>query len=92
MELPRDGGRLYFFSGGQVQSIGLAEKDRRTTDFKATVSINGHEENRQTFGEAWWMMDRDHYDEKLHGVDWKAVREGTRRSCRTSPTRTTSTT
>lgn len=74
MELPGQGGRLYFFSGGEVQSIGLANRDRRTTSFSATVSINTNDENRQVFSEAWWLMDRYFYNEKLNDVDWKGIR------------------
>ncbi len=74
VELPRDGSRVFFFSGGQVQSVGLAARDRRTTSFKATVEIDLAADNRQVFSEAWWLMDRTFYNERLNGVDWKAVR------------------
>jgi tricorn protease len=74
VELPRDGSRVYFFSGGQVQSLGLAARDRRTTPFSAAVTVDLIQENRQVFSEAWWMMDRYFYNEKLNDVDWKGVR------------------
>jgi tricorn protease len=74
VELTQDGSRLYFFSGGQIQSLGLGTRDRRITSFTATVSINQQEENQQVFDEAWWLMDRYFYNEKLNGVDWRKVR------------------
>ncbi|MFN3653617.1 MAG: S41 family peptidase [Armatimonadota bacterium] len=73
-ELPRDGSRLFFFSGDQIQSIGVAQRDRRTTSFTATLPVSLTDENRQVFNEAWWLMDRYFYDPKHHGVDWQAIR------------------
>ncbi|HTE19674.1 MAG TPA: S41 family peptidase, partial [Armatimonadota bacterium] len=58
----------------QIQSIGLATRDRRPTAFSAAVTVNLLDENRQVFGEAWWMMDRYFYDERKNSVDWNAVR------------------
>lgn len=72
--LPGDGSRVYFFSGGQVQSLGLQIRDRRRTSFTATVTVDLEAENRQVFQEAWWLMDRYFYDEKHNQVDWNAVR------------------
>jgi len=73
-ELTRDGSRVFFSTGPQVQSLGLAVRDRRTTDFSAEITVDLREENRQVFNEAWWMMDRYFYDAKHNGVDWKAIR------------------
>lgn len=75
MELTGDGSRVYFFSDGQVQSLGMATRDRRTTNFSATITVNLPLENRQVFDEAWWMMDRYFYDEKHNGVDWAGIRK-----------------
>lgn len=74
IELPADGSRVYFFSGGQVQSVGLQLRDRRPTPFTATVSVDTAAENRQIFQEAWWMMDRYFYSENHNAVDWRGVR------------------
>lgn len=73
-ELTRDGSRVFFFSNGQVQSMSLAMRDRRTTTFSAEVTVDLREENRQIFNEAWWMMDRYFYDAKHNGVNWTAIR------------------
>lgn len=73
-ELTRDGSRVFFFSGGQVQSMGIAMRDRETTNFSAEVTVDLREDNRQVFNEAWWMMDRYFYDAQHNGVDWKAIR------------------
>jgi len=73
-ELTRDGSRLFFFAGGQIHSLGMMTRDRRPTEFTATVSVDLREENRQVFNEAWWMMDRYFYDAKHNGVDWNQVR------------------
>jgi tricorn protease len=48
-------------------------RDRRTTEFSATISVDLREENRQIFNEAWWMMDRYFYDAKHNGVDWNQI-------------------
>lgn len=74
MQLTRDGSRLYFLSGGEIQSVGLMTRDRRPTPFTATLDVDLHAENRQIFDEAWWMMDRYFYDERHNGVDWNATR------------------
>lgn len=74
VDLTKDGSRLYFFAGGQIQSLGMAGRDRRTTNFTATITVNSLDENRQIFSEAWWMMDRYFYDEKFNGVDWSGIR------------------
>ena len=73
-ELTKDGGRVYFLSSGQLQSMVLLSRDRRPAAFTATVNLNSVEENRQIFDDAWWLMDRYFYDERHNGVDWAAIR------------------
>jgi tricorn protease len=73
-ELTRDGGRVFFLSGGQIQSLGLQQRDRRPTPFTATVSLDLATENRQIFQEAWWVMDRYFYSPEHNRVDWPAIK------------------
>jgi len=73
-ELPRDGSRVFFFSGGQIHSLGLQLRDRRPTPFTATVRHDVTAENRQVFQEAWWLMDRYFYSAEHNKVDWSGIR------------------
>jgi tricorn protease len=73
-EITRDGSRIYFLSSGELQSIGMPLRDRRTSTFTATLRVNQVSENRQVFEEAWWLMDRYFYAETLNNVDWRAIR------------------
>ncbi len=72
--LQKDGTRVYFFSAGQINSVSLITRERRPSPFLATLTIDQAAENRQIFSEAWWLMDRYFYSEKLNDVDWKAIR------------------
>lgn len=74
LELPADGSRVFFLSGGQIQSLGMQARDRRTSAFRATVEVDLPAENRQVFEEAWWVMDRYFYSENHNQVDWKGIR------------------
>jgi tricorn protease len=74
LDLPRDGSRIYFLAEGQVHSVPATSRERRTTNFSAVVEVDLMEENRQVFGEAWWLMDRYFYHDELNGIDWRGIR------------------
>ena len=40
----------------------------------ARLEIDPLEERRQVFDEGWRLLRDNFYDEKMHGVDWNAVR------------------
>ncbi len=74
VEVTSDGRAIFFLAAGQINSLFLPTRERRASPFTATLTINAQEENRQVFSEAWWLMDRYFYSDKLNSVDWKAVR------------------
>lgn len=74
LELTADGSRVFFASGGQIQSLGMQLRDRRPVSFSATVTVDLPSENKQVFEEAWWIMDRYFYSENHNQVDWKGIR------------------
>ncbi len=43
--------------------------------FFAEVKVNVAKERLQIFEEAWNAIDKGFYDEKLHGIDWKKIKE-----------------
>lgn len=58
-------GQLKYLSGGNVHSIA----------YTAAMDWDAREEIRGMFEEAWWGLKMHFYDEKMHGVDWEAVRK-----------------
>jgi tricorn protease len=71
--LVRKGNDLFVFDVGPKAPTETAKSQVNLKDW--TFPIDPKDEWRQMFTEAW-RLERDYfYDRKMHGVDWKAMRE-----------------
>jgi tricorn protease len=77
IRLTRDGSAMYTLSGrsGLVQRVEGTGGTPTPVPFRAAVSLDLNEQQRQAFDQAWRMMRDGFYDPKMHGVDWKGVHD-----------------
>jgi len=76
IRLTRDGSAMFTLSGrsGLVQRVEGTGGTPTPVPFRATVTLDLNEQQRQAFDQAWRMMRDSFYDPKMHGVDWNGVR------------------
>ncbi len=69
------GGFGGFGGGGSIRKVPRTGGTPTTISFNAKIEIDRDEERRQTFDDGWRLLKDNFYDEKMHGVDWNAVRK-----------------
>lgn len=70
------GGRGGRFGGpAEIWKLTLANQRKARVAFSFPVEVDHRAEWEQLFEESWRVMKYRFYDEKMHGVDWDAVRE-----------------
>jgi tricorn protease len=77
------GGSVYFLDGnGSLRTMAPynlnpmnTPNEPGTINFTAKLTIRQDEEFQEVFDQAWRLLADDFYDCRLHGCDWKAVRE-----------------
>jgi tricorn protease len=71
----RDRKKVFYAQDGEVYQMDLAgEKKKTRVEFTLSVTVDHRAEWAQMFDECWRVMKYRFYDEKMHGVDWAAVR------------------
>lgn len=80
LRISADGSTIYAGGGfgnfgGSIRKVPRTGGTPTTISFSAKMEIDRDEERRQTFDEAWRLLRDNFYDEKMHGVDWNAVRK-----------------
>jgi tricorn protease len=71
----RDRKKVFYAQDGEVYQMELAgEKKKTRVEFTVSVRLDRRAEWAQMFDECWRVMTHRFYDEKMHGVDWAAVR------------------
>lgn len=69
-------GRTLFRQGGKVYALGAGPEATATpVNLNARITIDNRAEERALFNEVWWALDRQYYDTKLHGKDWKKIHD-----------------
>lgn len=77
------GGSIYFLdNSGSIRSAapgfgfgGGGGSTPGTISFTAKMTVTRSEEFQEMFDQSWRLLSDTFYDSKLHGADWKAVRE-----------------
>ena len=71
----KDRKKVFYAQDGEVYQMELAgEKKKTRVEFALSVRLDRRAEWAQMFDECWRVMKYRFYDEKMHGVDWAAVR------------------
>jgi len=61
--------------GGGMLRVDLKKGKPEPVKYAAEMSVHGARERRYIFEHAWRQVRQKFYDEKLHGVDWQALRK-----------------
>lgn len=70
-----DGKQVFFLEGGRIQSITVESRVPKPLAVTAELVTDFDKQKMQVFRQAWTIQRDNFYDEKMHGVDWVAVRE-----------------
>ncbi len=71
----RDRKKVFYAQDGEVYQMELAgEKKKSRVEFALSVKVDKRAEWAQMFDECWRVMKYRFYDEKMHGVDWAAMK------------------
>ena len=69
-----DGREVFYLEGGRLQLINIETRQARAINVNAEMDVDFDQEKLAVFEEAWAGQRDGFYDEKMHGVDWNAVR------------------
>ncbi|THD62870.1 MAG: peptidase S41 [Phenylobacterium sp.] len=69
-----DSKSLYYLDGGTVTTTALDQPRPRPVAVTAEMAVAFDQEKLTAFNEAWSLLDRNFFDPKFHGQDWKALR------------------
>lgn len=72
--LSADGKTLVYLDGGTLLTTPVDSPKPRPVGLKAEMDVDFTAEKQVMFDEAWGMLDRDFFDPKFNGKDWKALR------------------
>ncbi len=70
-----DGSRFYYVANGAIRSMSLMGGPASTTNFNAQFLFDRRVLYHQAFNEFYRRFGAAFYDAKMHGVDWKALRD-----------------
>jgi tricorn protease len=76
LQFSPDGNRIYFLStGGTIRYLTRPAGSLGSINFTARLTVDRVVELQHMFDEGWRLLREQFYDEKMHGVDWDAMRE-----------------
>jgi tricorn protease len=76
LQFSPDGNRIYFLStGGTIRYLTRPAGSLGSVNFTARFTVDRVVELQHMFDEGWRLLKEQFYDEKMHGVDWDAMRE-----------------
>jgi len=76
LQFSPDGNRIYFLStGGTIRYLTRPAGSLGSVNFTARLIVDRVVELQHMFDEGWRLLKEQFYDEKMHGVDWNAMRE-----------------
>lgn len=74
--MPGSKGRTLIRQAGKVLALAAGpEAVAAPVNLTARITIDNRAEEKALFNEVWWALDRQYYDPKLHGKDWKKVHD-----------------
>ncbi len=68
-------GKYFIITGGSIAKLNLESNKIEPIPISFTFRRNLQEEFAQMFNEAWAKVEINFYDEKFHGINWKATKE-----------------
>ncbi|GBC97856.1 Tricorn protease [bacterium HR17] len=76
LQFSPDGDRLYFLStNGSIRYLTRPANTLGAVNFTARMVVDRFVELQHMFDEGWRLLKEQFYDERMHGVDWNAVRD-----------------
>lgn len=75
LQFSPDGNRIYFLSGGSIRYLTRPSGSLNTVNFTARLTVDRVVELQHMFDEGWRLLKEQFYDEKMHGVNWDAMRD-----------------
>jgi tricorn protease len=76
LQFSPDGNRIYFLStGGNIRYLTRPAGSLGSVNFTARLIVDRVVELQHMFDEGWRLLKEQFYDEKMHGVNWDAMRE-----------------
>uniref|UniRef100_UPI0040497788 S41 family peptidase n=1 Tax=Candidatus Fervidibacter sp. TaxID=3100871 RepID=UPI0040497788 len=75
LQFSPDGNRIYFLSGGSIRYLTRPSGSLDAVNFTARLTVDRVVELEHMFDEGWKLLKEQFYDEKMHGVDWDAMRD-----------------
>jgi len=76
LQFSPDGSRLYFLStGGSIRYLTRPTHALGSVNFSARLTVDRVVELQHMFDEGWRLLKEQFYDERMHGVDWDAMRD-----------------
>lgn len=76
LQFSPDGSRIYFLStGGVIRTLTRATGALGDVRFTARLTVDRYVEMKHMFDEGWRSLKEMFYDERMHEVDWDAMRD-----------------
>ena len=72
--LTRDGKTLFYLDGGTVMTTTLETPKPKPVTIAADMDVDFATEKAVVFDQAWSILDRQFFDEKFNGQDWRGLR------------------
>ena len=69
-----DSREVFYLEQGRISVIPVETRQSRNISVTAEMDVDFAQEKMEVFRQAWTYMRDGFYDDKFHGVDWKAVR------------------
>ncbi len=70
-----DGKEVYYVENGRINVIPLDSRAARPVAVTAELDVDFSKDKQEVFWQSWSYLNLHFYDDKFHGVDWKAARE-----------------
>jgi Tol biopolymer transport system component/C-terminal processing protease CtpA/Prc len=69
-----DGKEVYYLESGRIQVIPIDSRTARPVSVTAETDVDFARDKGEVFWQTWSYLNLHFYDEKFHGIDWKAAR------------------
>ena len=70
-----DGKEVWYIENGRISSVNVDSRAVRSLAVSAEMDVDFADEKMVVFDQGWRYLRDNFFDEKMNGVDWRAVRE-----------------
>lgn len=74
LQFTPDSKEIYYLEDGRLNIVKLEDQKSRPLAVTAEMSVDFTRERDQAFAQGWRWLGENFYDEKMHGLDWNAIR------------------